>query len=125
MREYLDIREINGYSIDYVDVHAAGEETVVKALLYIGTPENPQFTGPQEVEGLARHIAGSEGPSGRNSEYLFNLEEALEGLGEGSADVHVKELAGRVRRVLKERGGVEEKGGVKGGVHDEEEEVER
>ena len=143
VRDYLDIREINGYSIDYISFYPAeaaggkkGEEVVVvgeegkggsiKALLYIGTPENPQFTGPQDVDVLAERIAGCEGPSGRNAEYLFNLEEALGGLG---GDEHVGDLAGRVRGVLERDGGVEgvvvgkEKGkGV--GVHDEEE-VER
>jgi len=49
---------------------------------------------------VARVIATSEGPSGRNSEYLFMLEEALEGLGKGSKDSHVRSLAGRVRALM-------------------------
>ncbi|ELR10328.1 hypothetical protein GMDG_04710 [Pseudogymnoascus destructans 20631-21] len=98
VRDYLDIREINGYSIDYISFfpsEATGGEVVgeerqkveegeereergrIKALLYIGTPDNPQFTGPQDVDELAARIAGCEGPSGRNAEYLFNLEEVL------------------------------------------------
>lgn len=145
VRDYLDIREINGYSIDYISffpsesaeaagegdgkVVVEGEEKVaaeeggsIKALLYIGTPSNPQFTGPQDVSVLAERIAGCEGPSGRNAEYLFNLEEALGGLG---GDEHVGDLAGRVRGVLgREVRGVVGGKGI-GGEHDEEEEVER
>ncbi|KFY31222.1 hypothetical protein V494_07987, partial [Pseudogymnoascus sp. VKM F-4513 (FW-928)] len=106
VREYLDIREINGYSIDYVDFYpkevGGGEgkleeekKETIKALLYIGTPENPQFTGPQDPDALAEKIAVSVGPSGRNAEYLFNLEEALGELGEEGRDEHVRDLAGR------------------------------
>lgn len=54
-------------------------------------------------------IAASRGPSGENAEYLFMLEEALDGLGDGSRDEHVKDLADRVRdlqtMVGRERGG--------------------
>ncbi|KFY44579.1 hypothetical protein V495_03381, partial [Pseudogymnoascus sp. VKM F-4514 (FW-929)] len=92
VRDYLDIREINGYSIDYIsffpsevseEKEEGGEEgrKTIKALLYIGTPDNPQFTGAQDVGELAERIAGCEGPSGKNPEYLFNLEEALRGMG--------------------------------------------
>ncbi|KFY68523.1 hypothetical protein V496_01015 [Pseudogymnoascus sp. VKM F-4515 (FW-2607)] len=135
VRDYLDIREINGYSIDYISFFPSeatggkGDEVVdegrsFKALLYIGTPDNPQFTGAQDVDELAARIAGCEGPSGKNPEYLFNLEEALEVLG---GDEHVGDLARRVRKVL-EREGVEGVVVGKGkgeGEHDEEEEVER
>ncbi|KFY67461.1 hypothetical protein V497_00402 [Pseudogymnoascus sp. VKM F-4516 (FW-969)] len=134
VRDYLDIREINGYSIDYIsffpsevseEKEEGGEEgrKTIKALLYIGTPDNPQFTGAQDVGELAERIAGCEGPSGKNPEYLFNLEEALRGMG---GDEHVSDLAGRVRKVLGV--GIEEevKGKEKGvGEHDEEEEIER
>lgn len=57
---------------------------------------------------MARVIARSVGPSGRNSEYLFMLEEALEGLGEGSGDGHVEDLARRVRVMMGD--GVDEDG---------------
>lgn len=53
--------------------------------------------GVQEPDQLARHIWRSRGPSGENKEYLFLLEEALEGLGVGSGDEHVRDLAERTR----------------------------
>ena len=60
------------------------------------------------MDELARLIARSEGPSGRNSEYLFMLERALGELG-GEGDEHVEELGGRVRAL--EAGRVEKEGG--------------
>lgn len=145
MKEYLDIREINGYTIDMVDLHttpgialAAGSVSAaqsddrnssissdksttttpapIKCLVYIGLPSNPQFMGPQHPDELARHIAHSRGPSGENKEYVYMLEEALEGVRkeveEGRAeqgfhlemeevDEHVVDLARRVRLVVK------------------------
>lgn len=71
----------------------------VKCLVYIGLPTNPQFLGSQTPEDIAKVIRRSKGPSGENSEYLFMLESALEGLGEGSGDEHVSLLASRVRAV--------------------------
>ena len=69
VKEYLDIREINGYSIHKVDVHQVDpDKPPISAIVYIGTPENPQFVGnpPPKVEVLARTIYESKGPSGEN-----------------------------------------------------------
>ncbi|KAL9100743.1 MAG: hypothetical protein Q9163_003910, partial [Psora crenata] len=136
VKAYLDIREVNGYSIHYTTFHpsppsssekfpsvaaaaagAAGaahagdadylpvdsvEKPIDNCLVYIGLPSNPQFRGRQDPDAVAKVIAESQGPSGRNAEYLFMLETALEGLGPRAAggDEHVKDLAQRVRRLL-------------------------
>ena len=71
-------------------------------MIYIGLPSNPQFLGLQPLDDVATVIATSEGPSGRNDEYLFMLEEGLERLGGG--DGHVRALSERVRRLVGERG---------------------
>jgi cation transport regulator ChaC len=71
-------------------------------LVYIGTPENDQFVGPQPPQQLAEHIRKSIGPSGPNKDYLLSLEEALDGLSPDSGDSHVKDLATRVRNLEKE-----------------------
>jgi len=51
---------------------------------------------------VADVIARSTGPSGKNSEYLFMLEEALDGLAPESGDGHVSDLARRVRVLMGE-----------------------
>jgi len=99
---YLDIREINGYSIQYTDcypsVASPGSSLPIgNCLVYIGLPTNPQFLGVQDPRDVAEVIGANRGPSGENAEYLFMLEEALDELGEGSRDEHVKDLADRVR----------------------------
>ncbi|KAF3762497.1 ChaC-like protein, partial [Cryphonectria parasitica EP155] len=116
----LDIREINGYSIHYTAFHpvsapsssspssqaaaaaAASAEAPapIRTLVYIGTPDNDQFTGPQDVQGLAEHIYRSEGPSGLNREYLLHLDTALQDLSPESGDEHVTDLSARVRAII-------------------------
>lgn len=97
VKEYLDIREINGYSIHYTPFHPADGSSPIQTLVYIGTPDNEQFVGPQDPQELAEHILRSRGPSGLNKDYLFGLDTALAELCPESEDVHVSDLARRVR----------------------------
>lgn len=109
VKEYLDIREINGYSIHYAPFHPSSSSSAgqsaspIRTLVYIGTPDNDQFTGPQDVQALAEHISRSEGPSGLNSAYLLGLDDALRELGPESRDEHVGDLSDRVRAILASR----------------------
>lgn len=73
------------------------ERNRIRCLVYIGLPTNPQFLGAQRPDDVAEVIRRNRGPSGENAEYLFMLEAALNGLGEGSVDEHVSDLAVRVR----------------------------
>lgn len=67
----------------------------IKAIVYIGTPDNPQFVvrnGVPGVQDLATHIYRSQGPSGDNKEYLYKLHHALEELCLESRDNHIGDL---------------------------------
>lgn len=104
VRDYLDIREINGYSIQYTPFHPAPtsenpKPSPIRCMVYIGLPENPQFLGPQDPQALAEHILKSKGPSGENKEYLYMLETALLGLSPESGDHHVTDLVRRCQEV--------------------------
>ena len=103
VQEYLDIREINGYSIQYTGFYPSTSDSqpIEKCLVYIGLPSNPQFLGRQRPQDVAEVIATSTGPSGTNAEYLFMLENSLIGLGDGDVDDHVEDLAERVRLLMK------------------------
>ncbi|CAD6576800.1 MAG: hypothetical protein ASARMPREDX12_008012 [Alectoria sarmentosa] len=119
VQEYLDIREINGYSIQYTtfspspstltsssssssSASTSHAQPIGKCLVYIGLPSNPQFLGLRSPHDVAEVISRSTGPSGANAEYLFMLEDALRDLGDASGDEHVADLAGRVRSLMKD-----------------------
>ncbi|KAK6348452.1 hypothetical protein TWF718_006245 [Orbilia javanica] len=101
IKAYLDLREINGYTIHRHPVYhnlpreeSEGVPNPIPAIVYIGTPDNPQFVGPPEsTDALAQHILNSRGPSGENKEYLYNLYTALEQLAPEAHDSHITELA--------------------------------
>ena len=126
VKEYLVIREINGYTIHYVPFNVAPDDdpmllllppsgehrtrrdgematvvpsatSTINTLVYIGTPDNEQFIGPQDPQQLAEHIYLSEGPSGPNRDYLWELERALMDVSRGSEDEHVSDLSSRAR----------------------------
>ena len=104
----LDAREQNGYArvrarLRIDDDRAAAADEIdgaraaanIDALTYIATPANDAFLGDAPLATLAAHIAAAAGPSGRNSEYLFELATALRAL--EADDEHVFELEAAVR----------------------------
>ena len=83
---HLDHREKNGYLRLAIDIHfdaGGGEE----GLVYIATEDNAAFLGPASERDIARQIAASRGPSGRNRDYVVDLAHALRELGKD--DPHV------------------------------------
>ncbi|GIJ87495.1 hypothetical protein Asppvi_006402 [Aspergillus pseudoviridinutans] len=127
VHDYLDDREIDGYTVHYTPFHpisAVSASTVSKVpeteaapqtqspsqahaapitcMVYIGQPTNPQFLrdpARREPQDVAEVISRGRGQSGKNTEYLYLLEKALEGLGLGSADMHVTDLVRRVKAI--------------------------
>lgn len=98
VKEYLDIREINGYSVQYTNFRPVDSTLrTIRCLVYIGMPDNPQFTGPVAPQDLAERINRCVGPSGENRDYLLQLEASLRDLSAESGDAHVNDLTRRVR----------------------------
>lgn len=95
--DYLNIREINGYSLTNVTVQTDLFGDIVAAV-FIGTPENPQFSPLEDSEEGYRqtisHIRKSRGPSGENLEYLQNLILSLKELhgAEEEGDAYIDHL---------------------------------
>ena len=90
----LDHREQGGYDRHTVTATLTGLNlSQVEALVYVATPANPNYLGPASDEAIAAQVVSAVGPSGPNTEYVLNLDEALRDL-EG-ADPHVTSIATR------------------------------
>ena len=90
----LDHREKNGYRRQIVNLSLA-DDRVVQGLVYIASELNHAFLGPAPVSEMAQQILRSNGPSGSNREYLYNLATSLRAL--GAEDPHVFDLEAAVR----------------------------
>ncbi|KAH8101460.1 ChaC-like protein [Cristinia sonorae] len=101
VREYLDYREKDGYTLEELDVYGVveGKEVVLRhnAYCYVGRNDNPSFIGSEPIDSLAEHIWRSVGPSGRNKDYLYELSIAVKKLAPESHDSHLAALESRCR----------------------------
>jgi len=108
VRDYLDYREKDGYTIEEIDVWGIedGREVVVasKCFTYVGLPSNPSFIGSEPIDYLAERIWQSVGPSGRNKDYLYELSAAVRKLAPESHDSHLYALETKCRELDAERG---------------------
>ncbi|KAI9295330.1 ChaC-like protein [Neoconidiobolus thromboides FSU 785] len=105
VKQHLDFREKNGYTLHKVDVYEPGlQEPIIKQVdIYIGTPDNEAFMGMIPIDELASHIYKSKGPSGSNIEYLLNLCEASRiTFPAVPLDPHLVALEERVLKLIKE-----------------------
>lgn len=90
----LDVREKNGY-LRLTEQLTLDDGRRTVGLVYVASPENAAFLGPADKREIARHIAGSHGPSGSNRDYLIGLAEELRKL--GADDPHVFEVERELR----------------------------
>ncbi|KAI5962706.1 hypothetical protein KGF57_001440 [Candida theae] len=105
VKEYLDIREQNGYELRSVKFYIKAEEgggcddgrgarvegsgvpeadrqndefgDFIHSSIYIGGLDLDSFIGPEPIEQTASIIKSNVGPSGKNSEYLIKLTHAV------------------------------------------------
>ncbi len=90
----LDQRERAGYQRVTLEVSAEGEPH--QAVTWIAPPGNAYDAGQLSLGALAAQIRDCAGPSGRNADYVFELEQALAEL--GGADALVSGLSALLRR---------------------------
>ncbi|KAG2147513.1 ChaC-like protein [Suillus clintonianus] len=105
VREYLDYREKDGYTMETLHVHTIEDEmeNITIHDCYVGRPDNPSFIGSEPLDDLAQRIWASVGPSGPNKayhlpqEYLYRLAESVRQLAPESFDSHLFALEVRPR----------------------------
>ena len=100
--ENLEIREKQydeRIEMDLYDVDDAKAVPVIRnAVTYIATPATINLNWLGDASDLAEQIAAARGPSGENSEYLYNLCEALRGLGIEDEELYALEASVRAIR---------------------------
>lgn len=90
----LDFREQGGYVRRRVEVNHR-EGSITDALVYLATPDNPNWLGDAPLDAIAEQVRRASGPSGTNVDYVLRLAEALAEVDQ--PDEHVAALARRLR----------------------------
>lgn len=93
--ERLDHRERGGYSRHDVALRFPDDVTSARGLVYVATPDNPNYLGEAPLDAIAAQVRGAHGPSGANRDYVVRLADALRAI--DADDPHVFALDALVR----------------------------
>ncbi|WP_437291546.1 gamma-glutamylcyclotransferase [Sorangium sp. So ce406] len=94
----LDHREKGGYARHDMPLFIADDtasRAARTAIVYMATPDNPDYLGEAPLPAIVAQVLASHGPSGSNVEYVLRLAESLAAM--DADDAHVAELARLIR----------------------------
>jgi cation transport protein ChaC len=69
--------------------------------VFIANEDVDEYLGPQSLESVANVVAVAVGPSGKNSDYLLNLAEAMRTLVPAAEDEHLYRLESLVKEKVR------------------------
>lgn len=82
---------------------SVSENTPFYITIYIGGEDNPNYAGVEDIYTIAKQILVSHGPSGANTEYLYNLASAMRLIAPGINDEHLYVLETTVKTLEQEK----------------------
>lgn len=74
---HLDFREKNGYDRYETKFYPTDGSQAKTTLVYLANEQNPSWNKNHKLEDIACQIHEAVGPSGRNTEYVYNLCDAM------------------------------------------------
>ncbi|CAG0912473.1 unnamed protein product [Notodromas monacha] len=104
--EYLEQREgaLGGYTHVLTWFWPLEDSTViaeqVQVMVYMATPDSPQWLGPIDLSTLAAQVARSQGAAGHNAEYVLRLADFMRVTFPATKDDHLFELEALVLKEL-------------------------
>ena len=91
---HLDFRERGGYERLQIELSLDNGKSV-SGITYFADEHNRNYLGDADINVIAKQVATARGPSGRNSEYVYRLETALDVI--DAQDAHVTDIANQLR----------------------------
>lgn len=90
--DHLDFREKNGYTRHETTFYPMDNSDPKETIVYVANEENPSWNCNHDLDDIAEQIFGSVGPSGKNTEYVYNLCDAMRQYFHNIRDDHLFEL---------------------------------
>jgi len=90
--DHLDFREKNGYDRHETMFYPTDGSPPKPTIVYVANEQNPSWNQNHDLEDIAAQIIESVGPSGKNTEYVYNLCDAMRQYFHNVRDDHLFEL---------------------------------
>ena len=100
---HLDYREKNGYDRYETTFYPMDGSEPKPTIVYVANEQNPSWNNNHKLEDIASQIVESVGPSGKNTEYVYNLCDAMRQYFHNVKDDHLFDLERLLRSMEAEK----------------------